>query len=578
MTDNPIVNAQVADFAKAFSVTEWSESDQFELYSIHCICNGALAEQLDPTDVHLHDDTFGIDGACLLIQGELFQDSSDVSDFLEHTKRAQVDFVFIQSKSSARFDYGDISKFLDAVEEFFSKKPAQTGSLKDLATAKDSVFSHASALQENPTLQCFYVTAGSYEAPDRIEKLLADRTQRLEARNLFSNIRIAMVGAKDLQAYYRASTSANSATITFDKNVVLPRSEKVTEAYLGFIPAKEIVELVATKDDAGQVIGINKAVFYDNIRDYDPDSEINAAISKSIEKTDGSSFVFRNNGITVVAKHLDRTGDSFKVDDYQIVNGCQTSHVLFESSDKLTDKMYVPFRLIASEDDDFISSIIVGTNSQNPVKQEQFWALKPFLKDFETYCRSQSDDRVLYYERRENQYRGQAVERTRIVTPSLLLKSIVAMFVYQPHRAGRDYRRVRDEYGDTLFLDTHDVRIYHAACFANYRLEFLWRNQRIDNSSRLYRFYILYALGREFAKGRDIFRIHRREIEEITENICVMLEDEKKAVRFVSRISSKIEAVLSAFGRSRERDFLRTEEALKEIALKIAATRRPGSR
>jgi AIPR protein len=77
----------------------------------------------------------------------------------------------------------------------------------------------------------------------------------------------------------------------------------------------------------------------------------------------------------------------------------------------------VPFRLIGSKDDDFVSSIIVGTNQQNLVRDEQFWALRPFMKSFEEYCRNLDPEEVIYFERRDNQYRNQDIERTRIMQP-----------------------------------------------------------------------------------------------------------------------------------------------------------------
>src|ERR1051326_9277693 len=39
-------------------------------------------------------------------------------------------------------------------------------------------------------------------------------------------------------------------------------------------------------------------------------------------------FPLRNNGVTIVARKLQRVGPQFTLEDFEIVNGCQTSHVI----------------------------------------------------------------------------------------------------------------------------------------------------------------------------------------------------------------------------------------------------------
>jgi hypothetical protein len=36
-----------------------------------------------------------------------------------------------------------------------------------------------------------------------------------------------------------------------------------------------------------------------------------------------------NNGVTIIARHLQPTGNRFHIEDFQIVNGCQTSLCCF---------------------------------------------------------------------------------------------------------------------------------------------------------------------------------------------------------------------------------------------------------
>jgi hypothetical protein len=149
--------------------------------------------------------------------------------------------------------------------------------------------------------------------------------------------------------------------------------------------------------------------------------------------------------------------------------------------------------LIGATDESFISSIIVGTNSQNQVRGEQFWALRPFLKNLEEYAQQQGHN-AIYLERRENQYRDKNIERTRVIKPSELVKTVAAMYLFEPNRAARDFRAIRREYDALIFQDDHSVIPYHIACLANYKFEFLVRNQRVDRSRRIYKLYVLFTI------------------------------------------------------------------------------------
>jgi hypothetical protein len=281
--------------------------------------------------------------------------------------------------------------------------------------------------------------------------------------------------------------------------------------------------------------------------------------------------VFRNNGITVVSKNIDRTGDKFRLEDFQIVNGCQTSNIIFDlvygeedepANFELANQIQVPFRLIGSRDDDFVSSIIVGTNRQNPVRDEQFWALRSFMKSFEEYCRNLEAEEIIYFERRDNQYRKMDIERTRVMQPAVVMKAVAAALLCQPHRAARDYRGIISEYEDSIFLDDHDVRIYHAVAYLYYRLEFLWRNQRIPNDYKTFRYYIMAGVGLSELDGANVFSLKKNKIAAIAQKIIDVSKDEDSLKALVEKVIGVVQARLAEMGiatQERVRDTIRSE-------------------
>lgn len=327
MAINPIIKAQISEFKKANPGVLKDDSEYFEVMAIFSVENGILGENVDPFRVHLAGSEFGIDGASIIIQGTLCTDADEAAAVLSVGKNHHTEFHFFQCKTSDSLDYGDIGKFLDAVYDFFNDMRLLSGSqIEDLSEARDQVF--ASASKSNPEIICYYCTTGTGQVSDPIKKLIESNTSRFEALNIFSSIKIECLGARDIQDGFRAATNSTSATMLFPNAITMPTHEKVDEAYIGYVAADQILGMVLGDADANGVKHINKSVFYDNVRDFDPSSEINKGVIAELEAGDYTSFVFKNNGITIVAKSVSRKGDSFTLEDFQIVNGCQTTNIL----------------------------------------------------------------------------------------------------------------------------------------------------------------------------------------------------------------------------------------------------------
>ncbi|SPJ23720.1 AIPR family protein [Palleronia abyssalis] len=566
---NPVVAAQLKQFKDANPVAEMSDASYFEVYSVFSVVNGRLKENVDPFDLHLRGDEFGIDGCGITIGGDLVGNTDDAEAGLSSSKDAQISFTFLQAKRSEGFDYGEMSKFFDGVCDFFSGgMDGESDQLDDLAGAIRAVYS--SALRRNPSIYLYFVSTGKYEGVQRIERLIEASRSRLDDMSLFSEIHIELLGAKELQESYRSATSANSQEIEFPDNKTLPLHPDVAQAFIGFVDGEQLLRLATVETQAGPEI--NQSVFFDNIRDFDPASPINKKIMQDIESGERLGFVFRNNGVTVVARGINRTGDRFLVEDFQIVNGCQTSNILFECRDSL-EGVSVPFRLIGSADNDFITSIIIGTNSQNAVKEEQFWALKPFMKDLEEFCGQKAGDEKLYLERRENQYRDASIERTRVLRPSDLMKAVAAMFIFQPHRAARDARGIRREYSDKFFVEAHSVLPYHSAGYASYRFDYLIRNRKLERSNNIYKFYVLFRLGLKTVGRGRVFDLRSNKVEKIAAEINRMCGDEQNFIKFCNDTRQEVEGLLqklqdmdaSSVSRERLRDALRSETFAHEF-------------
>lgn len=159
------------------------------------------------------------------------------------------------------------------------------------------------------------------------------------------------------------------------------------------------------------------------------------------------------------------------------------------------------------------------------------------------------------------------------------MKAVAATLLNQPNRPARDYRGISAEYQARLFQDDHDVRPYYAACFLNYKLDFLWRNQRLDNALRIYRYYLLSVIGHSAFGGRDVFAMKKTDIETASNRLIQLGDDEQKLKEVLQKVHAILQARVTSLNigtRERLRDAIRSESFAKSFdadlqSAKIAA-------
>src|SRR5690606_35232101 len=150
--------------------------------------------------------------------------------------------------------------------------------------------------------------------------------------NFFSKIIFELYGANEIQSLYKKIGQALSKSFEFPQKVMLPVIDKVKESYLGVLKASVIIELMT--DENGDLL---PNVFYDNVRDFQGDNKVNKEIAQTINSKYKDAFLILNNGITIVTEEMKTTRNTFSISNYQIINGCQTSNVLYENLSEIDD-------------------------------------------------------------------------------------------------------------------------------------------------------------------------------------------------------------------------------------------------
>ncbi|MGW4947955.1 AIPR family protein [Actinoplanes sp. NPDC004185] len=471
------------------------DDEAFEAFAGFCVLSQFYEDEFDPDVFRMGaGGDLGIDVAGVVINGELLSDAADVRDAVAQAKELRVRFVVVQAKTSSGFQTKVFTDLADnLVEIFTAAEPTYVSSdeVKNLKACIDAVYSDVGKLtRELPKLSVYYVSTGT--VGDRLlEAKRQSAARRLSDTNRFEEVDVRAVGAREVRELYKRATDVVSANFTMTKRITMPKIPGVDQAFLGVIPAQELVTKILT-DPTG---GIRKTLFYENVRDFQDYNAVNLEIQETLrDEVRRDRFAVLNNGITIVTRELTTAGDEFRIRDFQVVNGCQTCHVLFGERDTLTESVQVNVRLIESRDEGVISGIIAATNRQTAVSDDDLSGREEFHKHLEDFFTAQPAARRLYYERRSKQYSSRPdVEKTRIITRTALTRAYASMFLDEPAGVGH-YRDLVRSRKDELFQIGQNPLVYYTSAATQYRLEWLLRNRRVPSTFAPARYHILAAV------------------------------------------------------------------------------------
>jgi hypothetical protein len=514
--------------------------DKFEAFCCYSIISKEYDETFDVEQVWLNNDATGIDGIAIIVNGRLIESKEEIDDSIEFNKYLDATFIFIQAKTSSNFDSKEIGNFLFAVSDFFEDKPKipRSDKLKEKAEIVNYIYSKSSLMSKGtPTCKVYYATTGTWKNDATIIARLETGKQDLTQKNYFKDVKVEAVDARAIQKYYQDTKSAISREILYINKTVLPEIKGVEQAYVGTLDFNEFIKLIT--DNEGKILN---SVFYDNVRAFQGENPVNRKIKETLEAKKFDQFPILNNGVTIVAKSLRATGNKFCLNDYSIVNGCQTSHVIYNS--RLIDginKMSIPTRIIVTNNEEIRNDIIRATNNQTEVKPEQLEALSDFQKSLELYYQTTKDDLQLFYERRSKQFSNNpSVIKTRIITIPTQIKSFAAMFLEEPHSVSRFYGRIVKLLGTSIFLKEHKPIIYYASALAFFRLDQQFRYSNFDPKYKKCKYHMLMILP-YIVQDSQKPPFNSSKIEEYCEKIIEELKTTDSSAKLFKKIADIID-------------------------------------
>ena len=271
----------------------------------------------------------------------------------------------------------------------------------------------------------------------------------------------------------------------------------------------------------------------------------------------------RRTRIQVIAKKVERISGKVKLTDYQIVNGCQTTHVISANRDHINQTSHIVVKVIETVDAEIAANVIKATNRQTEVKVEAFESLSPFHKDLEEYYKAKVAARKypIFYERRSKQYENiPGVKSSQVITLSAQIKAFVSACLAQPQSTHRYFGEILESNRDKMFVTGDSMEKYYVAAAILNRLEGLFKRNSVRRRYKGYKYHLVFMLYNYFikiytAKGRPDF-----------DSINAALDDDEEFKKLIDSGSQSIESAIKRLKLSFE-DGIRSK-ALTDILAK----------
>lgn len=174
--------------------------------------------------------------------------------------------------------------------------------------------------------------------------------------------------------------------------------------------------------------------------------------------SDSHLFWYLNNGITITCKNFTynkgHVNPWLNLESFQIVNGAQTSHSLFEAYRNGTENLgnvVLMVRVYATERSDIAERVAVATNSQARIQGRDLRANTSIMKAVELAFREHD----YYFERKRNMHADKPEDKR--VDALKLGQIILAFDIKEPDKAKSESDSIFDWRFGSIFYDGQDV-------------------------------------------------------------------------------------------------------------------------
>lgn len=512
-------------------------------------------------------DDAGIDGFALSINNRYINTTSELTSFLDTGMEYSIEFFFLQSKTSEAFTTKEIGTFGDGVADMFRPINSTKKKMNDLITEKYTMVQQILNNYEyikKIKVNLLYVTPGVYIEDDNHVSTKNRIIETLVNLDIFSeeDIDFQILDKSYIRKQYELTKVQNSATFRLNSKIELPYINGVDESYFAIMPIKEYLKIII--DDSNR---IRRGIFELNVRDFagSDDNRVNQDIIQTLNSESKESFGLLNNGITIVGKTLNKGQGQYTIKNFYIVNGCQTTNILFENKDLISDDMWVSVKIVITQNDTIIKEIVKATNNQTEVQEIQLLSMDEYQEELESFYNTYDNFTQLFYERRDGQYRDrQDVEAPKIINPELQMKSFASVFLFCPHIASRFVGKLQEEISKKIFVNDHRPIMYYTSSYLNYKLELAFKNELIEQQYYKFKFHTEMIISHLVWKNEKVPPTNSRKMEDY----CLLLLNAiKEDSTFIALLEKAKECILSVIKNLNNTEANKTLSIVNELLL-----------
>ena len=494
---------------------------------------------------------FGIDSIAFIVNGNLIQSTEDIKDF---AKLNHLDIIIMinQAKTTESVDSGELLKTICATKNFLGNRDLledMTPELKKAYEIYDTIYKYSRYFsKESPRLHINFCTAAAMWEEKFVSALKSQEEELIKEHTELKQVYIHVYGVDDIIQQYKELENNYEVEIKFKDNLSLDKIVGVEQAYIGYLPGGEYLKIITDKSKQR----IRSKVFYENVRDYQgKQNPVNQEIAHTLNESGlRDKFIILNNGVTIVTKSLMSLGaNMFSIREFQVVNGCQTSHEIYNAR-SYADKILVPVKIIHTTDADVISMIVKSTNRQTPVPSEAFFALDFYHKKLQLLFEAYSKEAKIkmFYERRIGELTlGSDKKRSGAINLHSLVRSATSVIFQEPYIVyNNNPANILRNRKEKLFKKEHPCEIYY---FSAYLFVFLQRELHLNGYEYKFRFYIIMVTAILLVGAIDHNRIDKKKEKEIKGVIKKIFSNE---IDLFSIMGQAKDIVLDYYGLHRE--------------------------
>lgn len=439
-------------------------TDKSEVFE--SLVNSLILSSYDLTIDEIEDgDTDGsgdgqIDAMYVVVNGSVLTDEEE--DKVPDKGPLEIDIIIAQTKFVDGFEENPLKiirstarDLLDLNKEYGSSLTNYNERIQDkFAIARKALVASAGRAAKI-RVRIFYASKAS---TDNIHPTVITTGETLKrdfaAYATASSVELNFLGAKEIIDLSRQPTTSKRSLELQDL-----LSSNSGDSFACLVTVDSLIKFLS--DENGDLV---RALFDANVRDFLGKTEVNDAIRATLLELKDEDFWWFNNGITIVAAAVDQKGKKLMLTDPLLVNGLQTSNVLyaFMTDMNIDDTLrnsrrskIVLVKIIVPPNEQIRDGIVRATNSQTNIPKPYLRGMDLVHRNIEDHLRASN----LFYERRKNQYKNAGKSRSVIITLIEMAQSLMAAFLFRGSDArGRPNSLLKsdDDY-QKLFSEKYDL-------------------------------------------------------------------------------------------------------------------------